>query len=211
MLVLRDISYKVGSKTILNNISLEVSNADFLIITGPNGSGKSTLAKIIMGIIKPTSGKVIYNDKNITDLDVTERAKLGISYAFQQPVNIKGLRARDLIEAAIGAPAGDNVLGKYLKAVGLSPDEYLDRELDNSLSGGEKKRIEIASVLARNADLTVFDEPEAGIDLWSFSDLLKVLKKQQTKGKTQIVISHQERIINAGNRLIVLENGEING
>ncbi|MBQ6487156.1 ATP-binding cassette domain-containing protein [Candidatus Saccharibacteria bacterium] len=211
MLVLRDISYKVGNKTILNNISLEVSDADFLIITGPNGSGKSTLAKIIMGIIKPTTGRILYNGKDITNLDVTERAKLGISYAFQQPVNIKGLRACDLIEAAVGAPIGDASAGKYLKAVGLNPDEYLDRELDNSLSGGEKKRIEIASVLARNADLTVFDEPEAGIDLWSFSDLLKVLKKQQLKGKTQIVISHQERIINAGNKLIVLENGEING
>ena len=211
MLVLRDVSYKVGSKTILKGISFEVSDADFLIITGPNGSGKSTLAKIIMGIIKPTAGKVLYNGKDITDLGVTERAKLGISYAFQQPVNIKGLCARDLIEAAVGAPIGDASAGKHLKAVGLNPDEYLDRELDNSLSGGEKKRIEIASVLARNADLTVFDEPEAGIDLWSFSDLLKVLKKQQLRGKTQIVISHQERIINAGNKLIVLENGEING
>ena len=211
MLVLRDVSYKVGNKTILKNISFEVSDADFLIITGPNGSGKSTLAEIIMGIIKPTTGKILFDDIDITELDVTERAKLGISYAFQQPVNIKGLRARDLIEAAIGTPAGDNTLGKYLKTVGLNPDEYLDRELDNSLSGGEKKRIEIASVLARNADLTVFDEPEAGIDLWSFSDLLKVLKKQQANGKTQIVISHQERIINAGNKVIVLRNGEIDG
>ena len=209
MLRLKNISYKVNGKTILDNVSLDVSRGDFLVITGPNGSGKSTLLKIIIGIIKPTSGSVFYGNKDITDLDITERAKLGIGYAFQQPVSIKGIRTRDLIEAAVGAPVGDNVIGKYLMRVGLDPNEYLDRELDNSLSGGEKKRIEIASVLARNTDLTLFDEPEAGIDLRSFNDLLKVFKTESKNGKTIVVVSHQDKIIDAADKVLLLNNGKV--
>ncbi len=210
MIELVDICYEVDNKKILDNINIEF-DSNFTVITGPNGSGKSTLAKIIMGILKPTSGKILFDGVDITDYSIDKRANLGLSFSFQQPVKFKGLTVHDLINISSGKEMSNCEACNILSEVGLCAREYINREIDNSLSGGELKRIEIASVAVRNSKITIFDEPEAGIDLWSFSDLLKVLKKQQLKGKTQIVISHQERIINAGNKLIVLENGEING
>ena len=206
MLQLENVSYSHNNKLILDNISFVISDSDFLVITGPNGSGKSTLAKLIMGIIKPTSGRILFNKQDITKLSVTDRAKLGISYAFQQPICIKGVTVKDMIGIALGESASDNSINKFLNIVGLDPSNYLNRELDNSLSGGELKRIEIASVLARNSILIVFDEPEAGIDLWSFDNLNRVFKKLLKSGKTTVVISHQERIINAASKILLLED-----
>lgn len=178
-------------------------------MTGPNGSGKSTLAKIIMGLIKPTSGKIYFNDEDITELSVNERAKKGISYAFQQPVRFKGLRVRDLLEIA-NESQDKNDIYEILHEVGLSPEEYLGRELNDTLSGGEMKRIEIAMTVLRRAQLSVFDEPEAGIDLWSFQSLTRLFEKmqQETSGGI-IIISHQERILAIADKIIYLKNGKI--
>ena len=199
MLKLEGVCYQ----KILKNISLDVTNGSLVVITGPNGSGKSTLAKCIMGINKISSGKILFGKKDISKESITERAKLGVSFAFQQPVKIKGVTVRDLLISA-----GTNKPEKYLKMVGLVPEEYLERELSNTLSGGELKRIEIASILARDAKLMIFDEPEAGIDLWSFNDLVDVFKKIK-KDHTIIIISHQERIIKLADRVLVLENGQV--
>lgn len=216
MLDLQNIVFMVknGTKkrTIIDNLSLKIKAGEFVVITGPNGSGKSTLAKIIMGINKPTSGQIIFDKQDITEMSITDRAKLGIVYSFQQPLHFKGLTVKDLLQvAATGQETflKDNKTNykKLLEIVGLG-EEYLDREINNSLSGGELKRIEIASVLARNAKLMVFDEPEAGIDIWSFSRLVNVFQKLR-KDHTIIVISHQKRIIDIANRVIIIRDGKI--
>ena len=193
---------------IIRGISFDVPENKLVVITGPNGGGKSTLAKIIMGIARPTKGQIFYQGEDITALDVTERAKKGVSYAFQQPVKIKGVTVRDLLVAAEKVDEESAHPEIFLEKVGLLPEEYLDRELSGALSGGELKRVEIASLLAKNAPLMIFDEPEAGIDLWSFGDLVSVFREIQ-KNHTIIVISHQERIIKLADRVIVLENGKI--
>ena len=188
---------------ILKGISFDIGENELVVITGPNGSGKSTFAKCVMGINDVSDGKIILDDDDITDKAITERAKLGIAFAFQQPVKIKGVTVRDLLVAA-----GAEMPEKYLEMVGLTSEEYLDRELSGSLSGGELKRIEIASVLARDSKLMIFDEPEAGIDLWSFDNLVDVFKKLK-KNHSIIIISHQERIIKLADKVLVLEKGKI--
>lgn len=209
MLRLENISYSVGDSHILKNINLEIDER-FTAITGPNGSGKSTLAKIIAGIITPTSGKIYLNDEEITDLSITDRAKKGISFAFQQPVRFKGLTVKTLISLASGKKLSTADACEYLSEVGLCARDYIDREIDASLSGGELKRIEIAMINARGTEVSVFDEPEAGIDLWSFKNLIKVFEKmhERTKGNI-IIISHQERILDIADRIILLKAGEI--
>jgi len=192
---------KICFKKILKGISFSLKDNELVVITGPNGSGKSTLARCIMGINEISDGSILLNGEDITKLSVTDRAKKGLSFSFQQPVKIKGVTVKDLLEAA-----GGKDYDKLLKTVGLSPEGYLNRELTGTLSGGELKRIEIASVLARNTDVMIFDEPEAGIDLWSFNDLVDVFKKIR-KNKIIIIISHQERIIKLADRVLVLENG----
>ena len=210
MLKLEHISYEVEDEIeILRDINLEI-NDRFVAITGPNGGGKSTLAKIIAGIIKPSEGKIWFDGQDITELSVTERANMGISYAFQQPVRFKGLRVRDLLTLAAGKNTNLSEACQYLSEVGLCARDYIDRELNDSLSGGEMKRIEIATILARGTKLSVFDEPEAGIDLWSFNNLIRVFEmmNEKTQGNI-IIISHQERILNIADRIIVLANGAI--
>lgn len=203
MLELKNVSYAADGRKILDQISLKIEQNKFLVITGPNGSGKSTLAQILMGIKKPSAGQIVFNGQDITDLSITERAKLGIAFAFQQPVKFKGLTVEELLEIA-----GD---AKILPKVGLNPEDYLERELNSTLSGGELKRIEIATALARKAKLTIFDEPEAGIDLWSFeklTDTFNELKNQQ-KDSSIIIISHQERILKIADEILVLEKGKV--
>ncbi|MBQ7917296.1 MAG: ATP-binding cassette domain-containing protein [Clostridia bacterium] len=201
---------KGRTKDILKNINLKIEDDKFFVITGPNGSGKSTLAKVIMGINKVTSGKILFNGEDITDLGVTERAKLGISFAFQQPVRFKGITVKKMIELATGGEITVGDACKYLADVGLCARDYIDREVDTSLSGGELKRIEIASTVARNSKLTVFDEPEAGIDLWSFNSLIKTFNNLKNKYKCGfVIISHQERILDIADQVIVISNGEI--
>ncbi len=208
MMRLEHIGYKVDDKVILDDINVEFDDR-FIAVTGPNGSGKSTLAKIIMGLIKPTSGKIYFNDEDITELSVNERAKKGISYAFQQPVRFKGLRVRDLLEIA-NESQDKNDIYEILHEVGLSPEEYLGRELNDTLSGGEMKRIEIAMTVLRRAQLSVFDEPEAGIDLWSFQSLTRLFEKmQQDTSGGIVIISHQERILAIADKIIYLKNGKI--
>ena len=209
MLEFRNVSYSVAGKDILKNISLTIDDR-FVAITGPNGSGKSTMAKLIAGIIKPTEGSIFMDGVDITDLSITERAKAGISFAFQQPVRFKGITVRDLISLAAGKNTSIAEACSYLSEVGLCAKDYVNREVDGSLSGGELKRIEIAMINARGTKLSVFDEPEAGIDLWSFNNLIKVFEKmhERTKGMI-IIISHQERILNISDKIIVLANGGI--
>lgn len=213
MLQLEHIRYAVpegnGTKTILKDVSLSLDER-FIVITGPNGSGKSTLAKIIAGILKPTEGKITFNGTDITNFSITERAKAGISFAFQQPVRFKGLTVMDLMTLAAGKRLSVGKVCEYLSEVGLCAKEYVNRELNASLSGGELKRIEIAMTLARGAKVSIMDEPEAGIDLWSFQSLIKVFEKLygETTGSI-IIISHQERILNIADRVIVLENGAV--
>ncbi|MBR4778052.1 MAG: ATP-binding cassette domain-containing protein [Lachnospiraceae bacterium] len=213
MLELQNISYIVDDegkdKDILKNVSLKLDDDKFFVITGPNGGGKSSLAKIIAGIYKPTSGKIIYNGTDITDMSITDRAKMGIGFAFQQPVRFKGLTVKDLLELAAGKEMKASACD-YLSEVGLCAHDYINREINASLSGGELKRIEIAVTIARGTKLTIFDEPEAGIDLWSFSNLIKVFEdlKKKTMGSI-IIISHQERIINIADELILIANGEV--
>ena len=216
MLELKHISYAVpaedgsdGVKEILHDVSLTVDER-FVAITGPNGGGKSTLARIIAGIVKPTSGEIWLDGQNITELGITERAKLGISFAFQQPVRFKGITVKDLIDLAAGKPLSIGEACSYLSEVGLCARDYINREVNASLSGGELKRIEIATVLARGTKLSVFDEPEAGIDLWSFNNLIAVFEKMhETLGGSILIISHQERILNIADKIIVIADGKL--
>ena len=213
MLELIDVSYRVenedGAREIVKNVSLTVEDG-FVALTGPNGGGKSTLAKLIAGIYQPTSGKILLDGLDVTNMSVTERARAGISYAFQQPVRFKGITVKDLINLAAGKPLSVAEACAYLSEVGLCARDYINREVNASLSGGELKRIEIASVLARGTKFTVFDEPEAGIDLWSFGNLINVFEKMHEKQKgTILIISHQERILNIADKIVVIAGGEI--
>ena len=207
------VTYRVSDEQGENTIGKDVnlSRADrFVAFTGPNGGGKSTLAKVIAGIITPTEGKILFDGEDITPLSVTERAKRGISYAFQQPVRFKGLTVRDLISIAAGRSANVSDACAYLSEVGLCARDYLDREVNASLSGGELKRIEIATILARGTKLSVFDEPEAGIDLWSFGNLINVFQKMYDKTNGSIlIISHQERILDIADKIVVIAGGEV--
>ena len=215
MLELQHVSYSVtdevtGKRTdIIRDVSLTIDDR-FVAITGPNGSGKSTLAKIIAGIITPTSGRILFRGQDITDLGISERANLGISYAFQQPVRFKGITVRDLISIAAGKEISVAQACAYLSEVGLCAKEYVNREVNGSLSGGELKRIEIAMINARNTPFAVFDEPEAGIDLWSFGSLITVFERMYEKNKGSIlIITHQERILDIADTVIVLAEGRV--
>lgn len=213
MLELQDICYQVTEdskeKGILKHVNLKIEDS-FVAITGPNGGGKSTMAKIIAGIIKPTSGKILFNGEDITELSITERANKGISFAFQQPVRFKGLTVLDLINMAHGETLSLNKACNYLSEVGLCAKDYINREINSSLSGGELKRIEIAMIIARGTKLSIFDEPEAGIDLWSFNNLIRVFEDMREKIQGSImIISHQERILNIADRIVVLADGEV--
>ena len=212
MLELRDVSYHVDDdkgKDILNHINLKIEDR-FTAITGPNGGGKSTLAKMIAGIIRPTEGQILLDGEDITELSITDRAKKGISFAFQQPVRFKGITVLDLIRLASGEKVSVDGACKYLSEVGLCARDYINREVNSSLSGGELKRIEIATVMARGTKLAIFDEPEAGIDLWSFQNLIQVFEQmhEQTQGSI-VIISHQERILNIADRIVVIADGSI--
>lgn len=213
MLELKNVSYSVeekgAEKKILKNLSF-TADERFIVITGPNGSGKSTLAKIIAGVLKPTGGKILLDGKDVTALDITERARAGISFAFQQPVRFKGITVKDLISIAAGKEIVVGEACAYLSEVGLCARDYIGREVNASLSGGELKRIEIATVLARKTKISVFDEPEAGIDLWSFQSLIKVFENLHKKaGGSILIISHQERILEIADKIIVMKEGEI--
>ena len=215
MLELKNLSFNVqdesDQKEIIRDISLSIPEHKLIVITGPNGGGKSTLARLIAGVEKPTSGAVIFQDRDITSLSITDRARMGIAFAFQQPVRFKGIRVLDLIRIAAGRALSVSDACEYLSAVGLCARDYIDREVNASLSGGELKRIEIATVLARNARLSVFDEPEAGIDLWSFQNLVEVFQHMQRRieNGSILIISHQERILNIADEIIVLRDGRV--
>ena len=214
MLELQHVGFSVpaeaGGKTvILEDINLKISER-FVAITGPNGSGKSTLAKIIAGIVKPTTGKILFDGEDITELSITERAHRGISFAFQQPVRFKGITVKDMISLAVGEEISVAKACSYLSEVGLCAKEYVNREINASLSGGELKRIEIATILARGTKLSVFDEPEAGIDLWSFNNLIRVFQEmyERTRGSI-LIISHQERILDIADKIVVVAKGKV--
>ncbi len=215
MLELKHLTFSVegegSQKEILKDVSLDVQDGTFLVVTGPNGGGKTTLAKTIMGLNQPTSGQIIWNGEDITNLNITERARRGISYGFQQPPRFKGLRVWDLLSLASGNPQLTHTDGcQLLTQVGLCAADYIDREVDNSLSGGEVKRIEIATILARKSPLMIFDEPEAGIDLWSFAKLTETFRYIHEKRQaTIIIISHQERIINLADEIVMIAGGEV--
>ena len=213
MLELINVSFEVDTdnekKEILKDVSLKIDDR-FVAITGPNGGGKSTLAKIIAGIYQPTSGKILFDGEDITNMSITERARKGISFAFQQPVRFKGLTVKDLITLAAGKTINVSEACTYLSEVGLCARDYINREVNASLSGGELKRIEIAMIMARGTKLSVFDEPEAGIDLWSFNNLIKVFEKMYDRiNGSIIIISHQERILNIADKIVVVANGKI--
>ena len=210
LLELKDICFTRDNRKILDHINLEIDVEKFVAITGPNGSGKSTLVKIIMGIEKPDSGRVIFDGKDITDMPINERAKLGMSFAFQQPVKFKGITVYDLLKIAAKKEINKAQACEVLSKVGLCAKEYVDREVNGSLSGGELKRIEIATVVLRGAKLTIFDEPEAGIDLWSFNNLIEIFEKlsEEIKGST-IIISHQERILKIADEIVLMKAGKI--
>lgn len=213
MLELKDISFQVNDETadkeILKNINLKIEDR-FVAITGPNGGGKSTLAKLIAGIVTPTSGQILLDGEDITGLSITERARKGISFAFQQPVRFKGLTVKDLITLASGKDISISQACSYLSEVGLCAKDYIGREVNDSLSGGELKRIEIAMIIARGTKLSIFDEPEAGIDLWSFNNLIQIFENMYQKINGSIlIISHQERILNIADRIIVIADGEV--
>ena len=210
MLELKNICFERDNKKILDNINLTIDTDKFVVITGPNGSGKSTLAKIIMGIEKPDSGEILLEGKNITELPINERAKLGIAFAFQQPIRFKGITVFDLLKLSSEKEINKGEACQILSKVGLCAKEYVDREINSSLSGGELKRIEIATVAVRNSKFTIFDEPEAGIDLWSFQSLIKVFEDMRkiVKGTT-LIISHQERILNIADEVILLKQGKV--
>ena len=214
MLEIKHLSYQVESAGeelgILNDVSLTISDNRFVVITGPNGGGKTTLAKAIMGLVQPTSGQILWNGEDVTGLSVTERARRGISYGFQQPPRFKGLKVKDLLELASGKGLTHEEECQFLTRVGLCANDYIDREVDTSLSGGEVKRIEIATILARKAGLMIFDEPEAGIDLWSFARLTETFQQlHDAKDATLVVISHQERIINLADEIVMVSGGQI--
>ncbi len=215
MLELKNISFGVEDegqkKEIIRDISLTIPDEKLIVITGPNGGGKSTLARIIVGIEKPEKGKIYLNGEDITEAGITERAKMGIGFAFQQPVRFKGIQVLDLLRLASGKNLNVTEACHYLSSVGLCARDYIDREVNNSLSGGELKRIEIATVLARASSLSVFDEPEAGIDLWSFQNLIEVFEglRKNIKGSSILIISHQERILNIADEIIVLKDGRL--
>ena len=211
VLRLENISWDTpGGNSVLNGLDLEIPDGKLVVITGPNGGGKTTLAKIIAGIYTQKSGKIILDGEDISDLDITQRAEKGISFAFQQPVRFKGITVRKLVELASGNTMNEHELCEILSKVGLCAREYINREVDSTLSGGEIKRIEIASVLARHTNVSVFDEPEAGIDLWSFSNLINVFQdmRKNLKG-TLIIISHQERILEIADEIAVVADGKI--
>ena len=211
MIELKNISFIKDNKKILDNINLKLDDTKFYALTGPNGSGKSTLAKIIMGLLEPTSGSILYNGEDITNKNIAERANMGIAFAFQQPVKFKGITVFDLLKFAMNKDINRMDACKYLAKVGLCAKDYVDREIDSSLSGGELKRIEIASILARNPKVAIFDEPEAGIDLWSFKALNNIFKElEKTNNGVTLVITHQERILDIADEIILLENGKIN-
>lgn len=212
MLELKNISFAVEGKQILQDVNLQLPDGRFIVITGPNGSGKTTLARLIMGIEKPSGGQIIFNGQDITQLGITERAKLGVSFAFQQPVRFKGLTVADLISLAAGHKMSTADVCQYLSEVGLCARDYVNREVDGKLSGGELKRIEIAGILARGSQtkLSLFDEPEAGIDLWSFNNLIDVFANMRKQSQASIiVISHQEMILAIADELVVLSGGQI--
>ena len=211
MLELQNIKWKVSDGTeIIKNINVEIPTGKLVVITGPNGGGKTSLAKLIAGLEKPTSGSIILDGEDITSLDITERANKGISYAFKQPVRFKGITVRDLLELAAGKKIEEKEICSLLGKVGLCTRDYIDREVNSSLSGGEIKRIEIATVLARNTKLTIFDEPEAGIDLWSFNELIDAFVEiKENYAGTLLIISHQERILNIADEIIVIANGVV--
>ena len=216
MLEIKHISYQVEGDAgeeldILNDVSLTVGDGQFVVVTGPNGGGKTTLARAIMGLVRPTGGSITWNGTDITGLSITDRARLGISYGFQQPPRFKGLRVRDLLALAAGSEKLTREEGcQYLTRVGLCAGDYIDREVDASLSGGEVKRIEIATILARKAGLMIFDEPEAGIDLWSFAKLTETFRMIHRKREaTLIVISHQERIIDLADEIVMIADGRV--
>ena len=210
MLELKNISFSADGKQILKNINLVIDDAKFVVITGPNGGGKSTLAKVIAGIITPDSGQILLDGQDITDWSITDRARAGVSFAFQQPVRFKGVTVKDLITLASGKDISTAAACDYLAQVGLCAKDYIDREVNASLSGGELKRIEIATVMARKTKLTLFDEPEAGIDLWSFKNLIDVFEQMHDEIQASImIISHQERILNIADQVVVISNGEI--
>ena len=214
MLTLENVSFEVqaekGQKEIIRNMNLTIDDRKFVVITGPNGGGKSTLAKLIAGIEKPTAGKIYFNGTDITEMSITERANMGISFAFQQPVRFKGIQVLDLIRLAAKKNLSAADACQYLSEVGLCARDYINREVNGSLSGGELKRIEIATVLARGTKMSVFDEPEAGIDLWSFQNLIQVFERMRetTKGSI-IIISHQERILEIADEIVVISDGNI--
>ncbi len=213
MLELKNISFGVDAdgqyKEIIKDVSLTIPDDEFVVVTGPNGGGKSTLARLIAGIEKPTEGRIILNGEDITEMSITERAKNGIGFAFQQPVRFKGIQVLDLIRLAKGSRLSPADACEYLSAVGLCARDYIDREVNSSLSGGELKRIEIATILAKGSALSVFDEPEAGIDLWSFQNLIEVFEgmRRSIAGSSILIISHQERILNIADEIVVLKNG----
>lgn len=218
MLELKNISLSVEDefsnntqKEILRDISFTVDSGKFVVITGPNGGGKSTLAKTIAGILQPEKGQILLDGEDITGMNITERAKKGISFAFQQPIRFKGITVRDLIGLAAGKEISDCQACSYLKQVGLCAKDYIDREVNASLSGGEIKRIEIATVMARKTKLSIFDEPEAGIDLWSFQNLIQVFERMQERIErgSILIISHQERILNIADEIVVIADGKI--
>ena len=209
MLELKNINFSRDGKKILDNVNLKLDLKKFYVVTGPNGSGKSTLAKIIMGILKPDSGVIIFNGENITDKSINERAKMGIGYAFQTPALFKGITVYDLLVLAANKKLTKVETCDYLSKVGLCANEYLNREISNNLSGGELKRIEIASVLAKKNILRIFDEPEAGIDLWSFQNLAQVFKTLTKEEGITLIISHQERILNMADEIILINKGKI--
>ena len=214
MLELKNLHFTVsgenGEKHILNGVDLTIPDKRFVVITGPNGGGKTTLARTIMGINEATEGQIIWNGEDITSLSVSERARKGISYGFQQPPRFKGMRVKDLLEIAAGERLSHNDACSYLTQVGLCAKDYVDRDVDTSLSGGEVKRIEIASILARKSPLMIFDEPEAGIDLWSFARLTETFKAIHAKREsTIIIISHQERIIRLADEIILMAGGNV--
>lgn len=211
MLKLEHIAWDLpDGEEIIRDIDITVGNQKMVVVTGPNGEGKTTLAKLIAGIVKPASGRILLDGEDITDANVTERAKKGIAYAFQQPVKFKGLTVRDLLELSSGGALDHDGICQLLGNVGLCADEYIDREMSAALSGGESKRIEIATVLARNAKLSIFDEPEAGIDLWSFTRLVETFQELQREKKgTLLVISHQERILSIADEIIVIADGKV--
>ena len=215
MLELKNVSFEVASegrdKTIVRDVSLTIPDDKLVVVTGPNGGGKSTLARIIAGIEKPTAGRVYLNGEDITDKSITDRAKMGVGFAFQQPVRFKGIRVIDLLRIAAGKQITAAEACDYLSAVGLCARDYIDREVNSSLSGGELKRIEIATVLVRGSALSIFDEPEAGIDLWSFRSLIEVFEKlrRRIKNSSIMIISHQERILAVADEIVVLADGSI--